>query len=270
MSSQNQYVPEFSTQPNRFTLHNSTPEELTLRWAGLQYSIPPVDQVNPKHSAKDADGDFIPGTFVVTDSYAPREDGSYPKGGSFNWFAADAIKHSLGINPDTGVAEGSYAAKGVSFLPKAPTKEQVANIARAGKERYDFFLVEWAQNEVAAQQQAMDRASRAGVPVPPPGKDYGRALTILTKYQKTVDSQVGAVTDGLEEVAAEEDLRFKVWAMAEAVKLAGAAAEAKQVDKNVLAENLLTDPEVQKHLRRQYRIRRIGHLPEEELTEAGA
>lgn len=265
-----QYVPEFVTQPNRFTLHNSTPEELTLRWAGLQFSIPAADQVNPKHSAKDADGDFVPGTFVVTDGYAPTADGSFPKGGAFNWFAGDAIKHALGINPDTGVAEGSYAAKGVSFLPKLPTKEQVANIARAGKDRYDAFLVEWAQYEVAAQQQSMDRASRAGVQVPPPGKDYARALTILTKYQKAIDAQVGAVTDGLEETAAEEDLRFTVWAMAEALKLAGSAAEQKQVDKNKLAEGLLADPEVAKHLRRQYRIRKIGHLPEEDLAEAGA
>lgn len=259
-----QYVPQFVKKPNRFTLHNATPEELTIRWAGLQFSIPPCNVVDPKHTAVDADGDPIPGTYVVSDGYAPLVDGSYPKGGSYNWFAADVIQHALGINPDTGVAEGPFAMKGISFLPTSPTKEMVKNLVAEGKQRYDAFLVEWAQYEVAAQQTQESLATRAGRQPVPPGKDYSKALLILKKFETLQARQVGMTEQQVEEDSMEESIEFKTFALAQALKLAEKAAAEQQVDKNKLAESLMEDPQVKKHLQKQYRIRKVGHLPDEQ------
>lgn len=258
-----QYVPNFVSEPNRYTVVNATPEEITLRWAGMQFSIPPADVVG-RFAARDADGDKIPGSLVIEDGYCPRADGSYPTSGQHNWFAADAIKKVLGINPDNGAAEGSYARKGVSFLPANPTKALVSQIKEAGRRRYDLFQVQWAQQEVGAYRSAVEKSSRHGLSAPPPDEDYARAILILEKQNEIIRKQIGSVTEALEEASDEDELKFRAWALAEAENLAADAAKAKDVDKALIAEKMVEDPVVMKHLRRKYRIRKIGHLPEEE------
>lgn len=262
-----QYVPNFVSEPNRYTVVNATPEDITLRWAGMQFSIPPSDVVG-RTPARDADGDKIPGTLVLEDGYCPRADGSYPTSGQYNWFAADAIKKVLGINPDNGAAEGSYARKGISFLPTGATKDMITTIKEAGRRRYDAFQVTWAQQEIGAYRSATEKASRHGLSAPPPDEDYARAILILERANEIMKKQIGSVTDGMEEAADDDELKFRAWALATAEELATEASIAKGVDKATLAEKMVEDPVVMKHLRRKYRIRKIGHLEEPEVVEA--
>lgn len=268
--SEGQYVPGFEVRPNRFSLLNSSPEPVFIRWAGIQFTIPGMEEVSQQSPAKDADGDPIPGSFVVEDGYAPQADGSWPKGGARNWQASAAIKHALGINDDTGVAEGAYAQKGISFLPAVPTKEVVAKIREAGKVRWSAFLVDWAQYEVSAQQAQEALARAHGRQPAPPGKDYAKALAILKTSDAATKRALGqdVPEDPATNVDVDEDsITFRAFAYAEALKLSEKAAADKQVDKRELAENLLADPEVRQHLKKQFRIRKVGHLPEPD--EAG-
>jgi hypothetical protein len=263
MATASQYVPNFTHEPQRFTLLNSAPEPLTVRWHGVQFTIPASDKIGPR-PAMDADGDPIPGTAVLQDSYCPGQDGNYPTGGQYNWLAAEVIKNALGINPLTGEAEGPFAKKGLSFLPDKLDKKDIEVIKKAGVSRWKTFLVEWANYEVSAYREAADKASRLGIAAPPPGPDYTKAILILKANEDLIKKQIGEGNDLLDRLQdGDDEIEFLAYAKAAALAAAEKAAASKAVDKQVVAEQMLEDPEIMKHLRKKFRIRKIGHLPDE-------
>lgn len=253
MSQAGAYIPAMGFTPNRFTLHNASPEPQTFRWGGVQFTIPGVDMVG-KDPARDVDGDPIPGTLMLEDTYAPDRDGIIPPLGTPpNWSAFEAIKSILGVDPATKVAGGVAAKGGISFLPNSPSKDLVARIREDGKRRYAESRVEWAQYTVAAYEARVAAARAVGAQAAPPDEDYSKAVQVLKKWKEGLGKSEEVPLD-------DEEMEFMAFAKARALEMASAASEGKNVDKAALAEELLLDPKVRTYLSRKYQIRKRGYM----------
>lgn len=261
-----QYLPDFKPVVQTYVLHNATPEEIILRWGGLQMTVPPVDKVGHR-PALDGDGTPIPGTFVIRDTYTAKPGGGVPrKGDPPNWFAATAIRNILKIDPETGEAVGPDAKKGISVLPASPTPAMIKDAMESGKERYEQFLVEWATDTVNGYQVARDRNQQAGYAPPPPGAEYQKAVLILEKSHAKMKKDLG-MAESIEQIDEELDDDFETFALAEAMaKAKRAAAAVPDVDPAELAAKLLESPDVRQKLKKKYRIRKVGHMPDGEVS----
>lgn len=263
------HMPDLGFQPNRFTLHNATPERIDMRWGGLAFTLPAVDEVGPK-SAQYEDGTPIPGTLVLQDAITTDRDGIVPPLGSPpNWLAFEAIRNVLGVDTITKKAEGALAKAGVSFLPNSPTREVVAFVRADGEKRYQEHLLDWAEHTVSAYQAIVQKSREVGVVPAPPGRDYMKATVILSERRKTLEKTMQAAPSTVEEDAEMEALTF---AKAKAMELAEKAAAGKGIDRKALAEEIMQDPEMRAYLMQKgYRIRKKGHLdvpaPEEPQEE---
>lgn len=174
---------EFLEVPRAFTLHNSTPEWITIRWDGEEKKIPPNDQVvypHPKYedvcySAKYLGEDaYIPGTLVLRDIFQQGPMGSTKT----IWSASQAIKNVLGIDPKSKKYEGAYAKRGLSVLPEHPTREQVKLVEDAGKVRWREWRIDQAARDLAQWEHKQGNLKQAGLqPLPaPPEIREARAL----------------------------------------------------------------------------------------------
>lgn len=257
------YMPDFQPVINSYTLHNATPEEIVLKWGGLQMTIPPTDVVGPR-AAIDPDGKGIPGTRIISDTYTAFAGGQVPKKGDPpNWFAAAAIKNILKIDARTGEAIGKSAQKGISVLPGSPTLAMVAQAKIDGKERYSEFLVTWATDTVNAYQVARERNQQAGYAPPPPGADYQKSIIILEKKHAKMQKEMGIVDRAqdldLQDEGTDEEL--EAWVLAEAMKRAKEPADEMKLDQAELAAELLKNPKIRQALRKKgLRIRNAGHV----------
>lgn len=262
MTSPMPYVPPFKITPHRYTLHNARPEAFKLRWGGMRFTIPPVDEVGPK-AAKFDDGTPIPGTAVLQDAAAPGHDGVVTRRA---WSAETAIREVLGIDIETGQAVGMAAKAGVSFLPDAPNRHLVARIREDGERRWNESQIEWAEHEVAAQMAGIEKAKEAGVAPPLPGPEYRKAVQVLERYHKKLDDTFGRTVDAaVESVTHDDEIELAIYMKAAAMQMAEGIAKEKEVDQSMLAEEMLKDPKIRKHLQKKYRIRKVGHtdVPDE-------
>lgn len=266
------YMPDFKPVINSYTLHNATPEEIVLKWGGLQMTIPPTEVVGPR-AALDPEGNPIPGTRIISDTYtAISGSGMTPKKGDPpNWFAAAAIKNILKIDPHTGEAVGKSAQKGVSVLPGSPTLTMIAQARAAGQERYQEFLVGWATDMVNSYQVARERNTQAGYAPPPPGADYQKSIVILEKSHAKMQREMGMAVPKVEDIDLQDegtDEELEAWVLAEAMKRAKEPAEDMKLDQTELAAELLKNPKIRQALRKKgLRIRKVGHMADE-ATEA--
>jgi hypothetical protein len=253
------YIPQFGYQPRSFAIHNSGFEAVSVRFAGLAFTVPSVENFS-QNPAIFADGAPIPGTLSLSDAYSFDANGNIPpQGGQPNWFAAEAVKHMLGIDSQ-GVATSPYAKRGLSVIPDKPSRELVEEIRVAGHARYLAFLVEWAQYTVMAWQEQAERSRRAGVPALPPGPDYYKAGVIIEKHNEEMKKKLGYVPQSAQVESLDEDLEFQAYALAEALRLAKGIAESKGIQSAELADQMLQNPEIRKKLQAKYRIRQVGHL----------
>lgn len=248
-------LPQFGYTPNRFTLHNASPEPVDLRWGGVTFTIPAVDVVGSK-PALDIDGDPIPGTILLADGVVPDKDGVVGAPGSPpNWLAFEAIRNLLNVDPVTNVAKGSPAKAGISYLPASPTKDLVSAVRMDGKRRWDEHRVEWAQYTIAAYESRVANAKALGVPAAPPDQDYVKAVNLLKRHEAKFKAELAEMGE-----TDDEEMAFLAFAKAKAMEMAEAAAVGKNVDKAQLAEELLKDPKVRAHLGRKFSIRQRGHI----------
>jgi len=254
------HMPTIGFIANKFTLHNATPEEITIRWAGLQFTLPPVDALGTRAAHYDT-GEPIPGTCVLQDAHCPDRDGMIPGPEEPpNWLAFEAIRNVLGVNTHTKEATGVIARAGVSFLPANPTREVVSAVRANGEQRYAEYMVEWADACVAGYQRAVELSKQHGVIPPPPSADYAKAVMILEKHNEKVRISISQAQRTLEEQVTAEEVELEAFIQAEALVLAKRAAAGKEISEEKLAEELLQKPNVRNYLKRQYSIRKRGYL----------
>lgn len=250
-------LPKFGYAPKKFTLHSVRPDTYTVRWAGVQWTMPPGSVVT-EASAKDADGDPIPGTYVLEDTWSAGPDGSYPdREAPPNWSAFMAIKNLLAVD-SAGNIGGVHAQAGISYLPESPSKEMVAAIVEDGRRRYEDGLVVWADHVVQGYSALVDKCRQSNTAAPPPGEDYKRALLILQAHEKKIAASATAVEA---QGSGDEELEFMTFAKAKAMELAAKQTRAG-VDKEKLAEELVNDQDFLDMLRKKgnLRIRKKGYL----------
>ena len=260
MSTQPQpYIPNFGYKPQSYAVHNAGYEAVSVRFAGLAFTVPPVDAFS-HNPAKFADGAPIPGTISLSDAYTFDANGNIPpQGGTPNWFAAEAVKHMLGIDSQ-GTATSPYSKRGLSVLPDNPSRELVEEVRAAGELRYQAFLVDWAQYTVMAWNDQAERSRRVGVPALPPGPDFYKASVIIEKANEEMKKKLGYSNKKAELENLDDDLDFQAYAMAEALSLSKKIAAEKQIDAAELAEKMIEDPRIRMQLQKKYRIRKVGHL----------
>lgn len=255
------YQPNFAPVRQKFLLINSSPEQVVLRWGGLQLTLPPTDAVGHRPGMYD-NGKHIPGSYLIQDAYTFNADGTIPPNGSPpNWLATEAIRSLLGINPNTGEAISPFAMKGISVMAEAPTEEMVEAVKSEGRIRYEQFQWDWANETVTGYEVARDKAATAGVNARPPGQDYHRAMAILTNQK---DAHPSVSQEAVDEQFLQQEADLRVLAL----ELAEKAAKGKDIDKGALADELLQDKAVRQQLKRKYSIRARGHMnvPDSEET----
>lgn len=257
-----------------FILHNPGIEPIEMCFGGETRVVPPANVVeepdpNRKHKAysgKDADGDWIPGTIVFKDIYEYDE---LSQGDRLLWDAWWAVKSLLGVDPNTQEATGPYALRGVSLIHPGATKEEIKEIAAAGRLRYEDFKVGAARAMVATHEEDNKRRAKFGQPEVPGDAAYEEALLILAgarnRQKQKLDAVLGNKTQVLEapenagffapgpsvvEPQVDED------AFNEFVKeaVAEAAAKTNVADRHAFVDKFLSDPENMKILRSRFKM----------------
>jgi hypothetical protein len=174
-------VNAFVTPPREFVIHNASREEIRAGWDGEELYFPPNQKiVMPdvrlrRWSAKDADGDYIPGTLLVSDISEVNLQGSE----TLIWSAAQAVRHILGISSRSDVAGSGYARRGLSLLPLNPAKDVIARVAAGGKVRAEDWMVECANQTLAAYEQRDLMRKRLNLPEIAKSSEYAESLAIV-------------------------------------------------------------------------------------------
>lgn len=251
--------------PQSYSVHNATDEPMRIRCDGEERLIPPFAQIAEKIGDR-ADGPMLdskgkprPGTLIIFD--VPGERGLCDGGRPPYWSARDAIKHALGIDTRTGVAVGTAAEKGVSFVPAGCTDAQFAEIARNGRVRYMKWLEKHATDVVSAYDERNNNRVKAGMGRIPGDASYARALAILEaarrrdmaiaeNQMKTFEEQMAAPLE-----VRDDDVEFEKFVLFEAERVA--REKELKTDVQSLVENMTKNPEAMALLRQKYKVRKL-------------
>jgi len=249
---------DFKREIRSYILFNPSIRQHELRWGGNCYTFPARDDVRPEKSAKFSDGEWIPGTYVISDTY---------NGDELVFDAALAIKNLLGLSqrPDGAQDVTSlYGRFGISFVPNGCSKERYQEVRSAAIRQWEEFRVESAMQTKTDYEHQAAIWKAHGLQAPPPNAEVQEALFILESAHKRSSAKLAALQTTTQEESPEDDLELIAQAKAAAMALAEKASEGKTVDKAKLAEDLWADPVVRAKLLKKYRIRKIGYADDTE------
>lgn len=245
-----QRVMEFLAPVQEYVLLNAGDEWIEIGFDGETRKIPPITEVvlphpmypDVPHSAKDADGNFIPGTLVLSDIVDARPEGDLHGVHGTSWSAAAAIKHCLQIDVRTGMTSGAFSEKGLSVLPVNPSPELVATAVKEGRARYKKWMITVSERIVLEQDSRNEARKRAGLPEIGGDSQYLRAAMLLKAHRDQIQKEVEAIVESAP-VPKEEEidalLRAKV-----AVIVTKKKEEDPTIDAEEVTRQLLQDPEI--------------------------
>jgi hypothetical protein len=237
-------------------------------------TLPARDEIHPHHAGVDADGDPIPGSYVMSDVYT-----IVPELGDeiLTFDAARAVAHILGIrldkNKKMSEATSRLAHSGVSLCPMNPTKAVWQQIAEEGGKRSFLVDVDNARiliSDIATRDSLLQQH---GKQAPPGGAEYDRAVFLLQQYNEMTRGKTYVPPLEAEAASASEELELDVFIKARAMELATKAAASTQVRNVDLAKSMLEDPVILSKLRAEgIRIRKRGYpaKTKAELDKAAA
>lgn len=213
---------QFEVPIRQFILHNGGDTTAYLTFSGIDIEIPARDKIQEPHpsrdkwtSAKDLDGNWIPGTLVIQDMHDVTTE-------ELRFNAASAVRNLLGIAPNSKQATSAWYLRGISLLPPGAPKEQVADIVTSGIQRYEDFMVEYSRTVVADYEviRQVCRGQGRGDPPLKPGvrKAFARLEQRAKEDQEAFARAKASIGDPTEDLAAEAEI--EVIAMAEAEELA--------------------------------------------------
>lgn len=266
---------DFSPPINSYALLNRNPHPVDVYFVGRRMTLPAANEIHPKYPEKDADGDLIPGSFLVTDvySYIQELDDNV-----LTFDAKRAVAHVLGLQrsnaKQTGpvAASSPYAQGGISLLPRNPTKEVWQAVAKDADERVFLKSIDRAYKTIAEYDEKNAKRVAAGMAAVPGGPDYNRAVFLVkqhTELQKhEVNEHLSPLSAAVSEDLALEEIETQAWIEAEVMKIAKATAEKSNVDEHELAKRLLNNPAIIAKLRKDgFRIRKRGHMEQRGAAE---
>lgn len=256
-----------------FMLLCSRPERVTTLFRGNMMTLPARNEIHAHKAAVDADGDPIPGSYVVTDIYT-----LIPELGDeiMTFDASKAVAHVLGLrldkNKKLSEATSRYAQSGISLCPMNPAKAVWKKIAEAGEKR--SFLVDVDNARIYIQDIAVrnGKLQQHGMPPPPSSAEYEHAVFLMNKHAEMTKNlyNASAVASPIEADAMADELELDTYVKARAMELAGKAAASSTIRDVDLAKSMLEDPVILSKLRAEgIRIRRRG-FPEKTKTQLDA
>lgn len=253
-------------QPRRsFTLHNARKKPIDIMFGGNRMTLPASHQVDRDHSDTDLDGDLIPGSFVIEDTYLWMSDIQDEV------CILDAIKcvcHILGLQVGSDgsatVATSPYALSGISLIPRHATKEQWKQVAELGEKRSFLAEVERARVYIAAMDEANEKRRVAGY-MPVRDRDYERGVTLLNQYNELVKAHTVEAVAPHQSDAEIDELELDTIARAMATDIVTRVADEKNItdegQRMQLLRTLLDDPRLRKRAQREFVIRKKASKP---------
>lgn len=253
--------------PTEYLVLNATDEPIEMQYDGETFTVPPSDQLvmpNPNaphrlHSGKNSLGELIPGSLLIRDIYGLRglpdvERGQEAlRGEGGVWRALSCIQHCLGIKPGSREATGVLAKKGLALLPLQPSPDLVRITREEAKAAHADFMVDWAQEQLAAYEALVAKHKGAGLVAPLPGKKHAKAVQIVEEARVRRSGKLHP--DYAESESSEDD------AVAFARQMAEDAAYSMQKDKpsvdiDALVETLMANPAFKRKMQESYNIRK--------------
>lgn len=252
---------QFLTPVREFTLHNATDEDVVLMYQGETRIVPASNKIaypHPKfddvcHSAKDSEGNWIPGTLVLRDVVQHHYNGMEAS----VWSAANAIKHALEIDVTSGAATGKYAARGLSLLPPNPSPELVKSVAEDGYNRFRSWRVQWATEVMRTYDDRIAALKASGHGSIPVGADYRRAKAVLDASEQALvesfkeDRETYAAVVQEEVSSSDEDIAKKLQEI-----LSKSVGDGPAKSKEQLVNEIINDKEAMKLLREKFKMRK--------------
>lgn len=264
----------FKPPKRSFVIHNGKDKDRDTMFAGNIFTIPSRNKVDKLHSDTDAEGDPIPGTYVVEDIYV------YSQQMSADFCVLDAeraVVHILGIQrmPDGSGSEltSSFALSGLSLLPRHAPKALWREVAEQGEHRAFLASARSAQELIEAYDVKNEKRRSAGMDAVPGGPDYQHAVYLLKEFNKLVKNEaVEEAADYVQEAESRDvtlALESKIYLEARVRELVNKAAEKHNVDKKALFKQMMADPEVRKYAQKEFTFRKKGFdaIPDEDLDE---
>lgn len=265
------------TNPRRsFVLHNAKAKRVEVMFVANLMTLPAVDEIHDRKAAVDADGDKIPGTYVVEDLYV-----FVPEIGDevLIFDSAKAVAHILGLRrgPDGKFTEASshFATGGVSLLPRVPTKEQWKAVAADGMNRAWLTRVKNAQQLILDVDEMNAKRKAAGMEAVHGGQEWVKASALIREYnellQQDARKEIGIAGVSAVDDKIDEEVELAALVRAKALELSqkyGAGMSDSQ--KKALFDQLMDEPAVRAHAQKEHRFRRRGHQPikDEDLQAA--
>lgn len=259
----------FAPVRKAFVLHNAKPKPRETMFASRMMTVPAAHVVDKLHSDRDADGDPIPGTYVVEDDY---QWSPYTRSLVQIFDSERAVIHILGIKqrPDGTASEltSQHAISGLSLLPRNSPKSLWKAVAAAGDHRAFLSMVENARYTIGAIDSA--NAIRRGDGRPPlsGSPEEQHAMKLIAEYDRLarvqVDEQLAPHREEAEAREAAEQLEFLVFMKATVQGIVEKAAEGRKLDKAAAFDEAMKDPEIRKYAQKAWRFRKKGYSPIED------
>lgn len=272
-------VVDFRQERFSFAILNSSSKPREVMFIGNMMTIPPKHQFVPGRSDVDADGDPIPGSYVIEDRYEYSEE----LNDEFCVFdARKAAAHILGIQRSsdgkTSQASSPYALGGMSLLPRHAPKSVWQPVAAAGEQRSFAARVDDAREIVRVEDERNAKRKAAGLDAAPPvrRKDadaYREALMVLKQYDQIMSSQTRTVDDlsPHEAETLDQEVELMAFVRARAYELVEKASKDKTINREALFAELMDDAEFRAKIAKSWKIRRRGHMEQKsEDLEAAA
>lgn len=267
----------FKPPIREFVLFNARKKSVEVQYVGNLMTIPAVNVFNKDRSDYDADGDPIPGSYVVRDLYQMNSESGDE---DLIFDAARAIAHILGIQKSgrdqAAVATSAFAVSGLSVLPLHADKDLIAAIRESGGQLAYLAEVENARVFVEGISERNAKRKSNGLDPIPGGVEYTRARAVLVEYERLVAIDVKreakVAEDPIADATIDEEAEIAAIARALALELAEKHAAGKTIDKMELLKELLNDPAVRAKAQKEYRWRKRGRdpIPPEQLEAAAA
>ena len=257
-----------------FVLHNAKPKRIEVMYVGNMMTLPAVNEIHPVKHDTDADGDPIPGTYVVSDLYT-----FIPELGDemLTFDSAKAVAHILGLrrNPNGTVTEAAslYAVGGVSLLPRHSTKEQWKEVCASGEHRAWLTRVKNAQLLITEIDEKNAHRKAAGMEAVHGGPEWTKACALIKEYNELVQAdvrkEIGASPTVDEKI--DDEVEITALVRAKALELSERYGSAMSEEgRKKLFDQLLDDPKIRAHAQKEHRWRKRGHSPikDEDLAAA--
>jgi hypothetical protein len=261
-------------QPIKRTLilGNGGPFPMYPTYASNGYDVPARNVLGPKPGLT-VDGRPIPGTRLVeaavrvNDAHEVVDDLVQP-GEIYEIPADEILKGILGFAPKTATATSDFARRGLTWIPNGSTMEKAEEILAAAAERWAEADLDDARKMLEVQQVKLEAAKAAGLHAPAVPKGFHKIEAKVKAADAQIYAQYQAPTQAGQEM---DELEFEFYAknklldmINEDPKLSELSLDAKMKR----ADDLLADPKIKMHLRKQgYIVKKVGAPTAAELRK---